>query len=677
MANREETSALCATFRQERSQNGKTLSELKSGLQKYIRRGEITKALWCAGELYSFRRAPEQDRVQCILTNFRHRLMIIFLEDVGAIGLWEQATRFNRIIQSGNGGPAIAAWVEMMAMAPKSRACSHARAVASLRDTEDCRVSSTYTMAHQFYPAITALHHEHRLDTRSADANEGQWREALTTALQKCSPAACLWAWAIATKGVPRTTKSGRKSVWQIFDVLEYASRPEIAALIPTARLWYKDLQNTQEAFLCWMLPLLAQIGKCSTETNIDNTMCYNLELYNALATAFDMQDHIELDDYVFDIHVGPGSRATGPRKRDGGLTRFAEEGSIVANESPIVDPIWKAFYNDSKRIKDRVNPVGPPTAVVEVVADFTSEVSLPDDFIDSLLDEINIDNSKPLEFPVVDAYKASFAPKAAQVVDKAITYETQYKLLVRAQINTSQNKTDVYFAYEPDTRKTVVVKGPFASRGPVDRAIEMSQWKRENGLPAIECQAVPLIPDRWPEGVPLGIRNRVDRTTPSWFLVSNSLLGDTLPRRLHSSKVWPQTEVIDWSDPVLNNRHVWAPLKHWVTYSVQEKNDYVIALLARYVVGISDLADRNFLRAGGRLYSLDEDGRVASNAWVQIASELRVDKALKVRLWAEDHWAEIEPVVASWCAPVGAEGRLHDIRTRLNALKLFTEFDV
>ena len=48
----------CASFRRERSRNNMKLSELKSGLQKYVRRGEVEKALWCAGELFSFRDAP-------------------------------------------------------------------------------------------------------------------------------------------------------------------------------------------------------------------------------------------------------------------------------------------------------------------------------------------------------------------------------------------------------------------------------------------------------------------------------------------------------------------------------------------------------------------------------------------------------------------------------------------
>lgn len=86
---------ICAGSRRERSRNGARLPELKSGLQKYIRRGEREGALWCAGELFSFRDAPAAEAPRRIATNFRHRLMIIFLEDVGAFGLWGRVDTLN------------------------------------------------------------------------------------------------------------------------------------------------------------------------------------------------------------------------------------------------------------------------------------------------------------------------------------------------------------------------------------------------------------------------------------------------------------------------------------------------------------------------------------------------------------------------------------------------------
>lgn len=650
---------LCAAFRRERSQNGQKLSPLKSGLQKYIRRGETEKALWCAGELLSFRRAPEADRIAPILTNFRHRLMIIFLEDVGAAGLWARADGYNSRALAADSADdaAFASWVAMMAAAPKSRACSHARAVASLRRGEDLRVLA---MACGNYPSIATLLTEHQRDPRFA--NEERWRGALVEALRERSPTAYLWAWAIATEGLPRAAPGGRKPVWQVFAALEAGCHPDLAALVPTARRWYKDLQNTQEAFLCWMVLVVAQVTDSDGDDIIVNTTD------DDIAVDFANQGPRELDDYVYDIHVAPGQRAGGPGKGQGGLARFAEEGSLVVNESPRVNPVWKAFYNDRKRLDEWLEPLGPPASadvppvrgedhvenhLVEnhLVENHHVEDTLPDDFIDGLID-IGGDNDD-----IVDI--------------NDITTETQYGFIARTQINTSQSKTDVYFAREPGTNKLVVVKGPFATRDPVDRAVAMTQWKVDNGLPAAACRAVALVPDRWPEGVPLGIRNRVDRATPSWFLVADSLIPDNdLPRRQHQSKVWPLTEVIDWDDPEMTDRHVWAPLKRWRTYSPREKTDYVLALLARYVVGVSDLADRNFMRAGGRLYSLDEDGRTPR---VYIAGELRAGKSDLARAWADDHWDEIGAAVSAWEPPEGAETRWEEVKSREFVLALFT----
>jgi hypothetical protein len=80
-----------AVLRKERSVGGFKLSVAKSWLQKAVRRGEVGLALLAARELHSFARAPGTPaNRQRIRTNFFHRLMIIFLEDVGQEPLWPQ-----------------------------------------------------------------------------------------------------------------------------------------------------------------------------------------------------------------------------------------------------------------------------------------------------------------------------------------------------------------------------------------------------------------------------------------------------------------------------------------------------------------------------------------------------------------------------------------------------------
>lgn len=64
---------------------------VKSGLQKYIRRSNLPKALYCAKQLDLFANVPEF-KGEKIRTNMIHRLMIIFLEDIGIGGLhlWQE-----------------------------------------------------------------------------------------------------------------------------------------------------------------------------------------------------------------------------------------------------------------------------------------------------------------------------------------------------------------------------------------------------------------------------------------------------------------------------------------------------------------------------------------------------------------------------------------------------------
>ena len=78
------TSKMNTTYRKELSLNGVRPDILKSGIQKYIRRGMTDKALWCGVELDLFAYAEGGERIR---TNFIHRLMIIFLEDVGLGGV--------------------------------------------------------------------------------------------------------------------------------------------------------------------------------------------------------------------------------------------------------------------------------------------------------------------------------------------------------------------------------------------------------------------------------------------------------------------------------------------------------------------------------------------------------------------------------------------------------------
>jgi hypothetical protein len=117
-----------ATYRNEISLHGHSLDVLKSGLQKYIRRGNIKGAMYCLGELDLFSRCEGGERIR---TNMIHRLMIIYMEDVGLGGVkswrhvhqlvygWLADRTQTKLIQE---------LVHLMCLSKKTRACSHARA---------------------------------------------------------------------------------------------------------------------------------------------------------------------------------------------------------------------------------------------------------------------------------------------------------------------------------------------------------------------------------------------------------------------------------------------------------------------------------------------------------------------------------------------------------------------
>jgi len=72
---------MISTFRNESTSHGWRLDEMKSGMQKYIRRGNQEKALYCVYQIDIF---ADLGKVgERIRTNMIHRLMIIFIEDVG------------------------------------------------------------------------------------------------------------------------------------------------------------------------------------------------------------------------------------------------------------------------------------------------------------------------------------------------------------------------------------------------------------------------------------------------------------------------------------------------------------------------------------------------------------------------------------------------------------------
>lgn len=136
-------------FRHERSLHGYSLDELKSGLQKYIRRSNEAGALFCASELDRFAEVEGGERIR---TNFIHRLMVIYLEDIGPANykLWPYMIRWCNALLVGRKLPERSRTIEIqiirnivvnLCKSYKTRATSQLQCVHTLSSVQQLHTS--------------------------------------------------------------------------------------------------------------------------------------------------------------------------------------------------------------------------------------------------------------------------------------------------------------------------------------------------------------------------------------------------------------------------------------------------------------------------------------------------------------------------------------------------------
>lgn len=352
--------AVSLVFRQERSRNGYSLKELKSALQKNIRRGNLALALYAAGELVDMARIVADDKHKQqtarrrIATNLLHRLMVITLEDVGRMDVWYavqesyEQVKVNRYAACDGNEDAyakyetgVATWVHLLVHAMRAdgggvRTCSHARAVGRLVQ-DNATASEAYALARaQFTPLADAADAVRALDIETC-------RQKLDASLRRHDRwLAPLYAWRIWA------AKSDKAGALRLIDVL----RPHFGdADILTLRAWQRELGNMREAFLGWMMPLLEVVRGLHRQRAVhDGKHVDPVHLLTPFA-ANARGERIALGDYVYD-----GLHAPGPIKDGEKYGNFAREGAaLCATDARREKALWHAFYDACKQLEDGV----------------------------------------------------------------------------------------------------------------------------------------------------------------------------------------------------------------------------------------------------------------------------------------------------------------------------------
>lgn len=493
----------------------------------------------------------------------------------------------------------ISDFVHVMCSSTKARICSHARAFAKAVDNKDNDLSCLSPFDVQLVKHVRQ---------QKIIIPEPKWRLQLINALENKCNSAILWAFQIASHSPKR--RIGRKTlpVFQIFKVLEvFVSGPLMKKLYKLHSL----LKNLKESFMVWMLPILNYLRPRREAPIVFTPAACIIEHKQK-------RKHREkkLADSVYDKHCG--------FKTDS--VTFATVGAIVSPENKQqIRTGWKSYYLHLKKL--------------EVL---------------SLKNKKNLKRKMPpLEMvPVFKRVKSG--PFIKNERDR-------FNFQVRAQLCCSESKTDVYFAFDNETKKNVVVKGPLPQRSSYASCVQANNWKRSVGLPYLETiRQAELGVDMF-SSAPIGVRKKYENGAPGHFIIFDSLLDRPPTSKDHvlkSSKRYADEEVIDWKN---FSQHVFT-YKNWNNYSAQVKKDYVHGLIGRYINSFGDFADRNFMLAKGRLYSLDEDTPVKK---VQAIHKLIKSNAMKAHLltYVKIHEREIR----KWL-----EGITHDVsNSRLTALNI------
>ena len=585
------------SFRQETSYNGYDAGELKSWLQKAIRRNHPDEAAWAAVELYTL---PKQS----VVTNLFNRLRIIAMEDIGVanpeavqcveeiLSSLETAKGKPKLPVKADGVMKVAKLAAYLAKSKHLRLCSDYKAVfmtPEIRPELMKLFPDIYTKEHITTLAFVAKN-------KDAKVLGKKMVELLRT---KSDCAFYLMASILDLETLTFKTLRSQKPAYYILDLIG----------------------NVAEELDVMFSPETGVLAKWLKGGIINSKIDYNLPLYYAMLMILkrdDMADPemkcakqdivvknflpkvkvLKVPAYALDKHTAAGARA-GKNAVD-----FANEGALVENEDDtLAKPRFRELYLRSKTVKSGESPKKPKKKKPNVA-------------------------KKP---------KKDEVPLESDIIEFDI----------RVQATVSDSRCDTYFGVERSTGRRVFVKGPYKDEDAAMIPVTVYELKKvlDPELPAIKLELRMMKPDLFPD-LPWGFRRHTDRDVAYWFLISDNILtADPIPRRMHNTKVWGDVEVVDWSK--IKEPSVPAPLK----LKGVPLDNYVLAMLFRYALGIPDCADRNFmLMKNGAIYSVDEEGMQSDTNLKNFLKGKKCDVIQKY-IRSSGGWKKLNARMKGWLA--------------------------
>jgi hypothetical protein len=487
------------TYRHERSYNGYSASDLKSWLQKAIRRGDEKDAVWAAVEMYTI---PKQ----AIVTNLFNRLRVIAMEDVGAANI--NATKLvdcileklqtdkgkSRLPVKASGVKMIATLVSYLARSKHIRLCSDYKAVFLTPVVREMMMAK--------FPGVYKGHQ--KIINKISEENDPKKLGSMVVKMLKKRDDKAFYPLGkiLEFEKLPFKTYSSVKPQYYAMKCLEDAGLDKkiVAILVKWLKGGIANLKVEHNLPVYYGMSILLHMDK-----NLEE----ELDITEPKITNFTSKKIPKVPGYALDKHTLTG-RLAGKTALD-----FAIEGARVENED--------------------------------------------EDLLNKTHRKIYLESKVPVK---KDKVKESKKDKAKVPVKKNKTKESEYAdFIVRVQVNTSDAKADTYIARRRSDQKLVFIKGPYLTEYSVNSPVKAYEVKRiiSPELPSIFLEKRRLVPDLFPD-IPLGIRRKVDRAKSYWFLIAESLLEEPIPFKIHNTKKWVDEKVVDW--PKVKEPKIPNPLK-------------------------------------------------------------------------------------------------------------------
>ena len=648
---------LSAKYRSEKSYNGYSLDVLKSALQKYIRRCVPDMAIYAAAELDMFSFVPEGERIR---SNFIHRLMIIFMEDVYNPSLWTlMDTLIFKLLDLRNERKgkdlshplfcekrreeidAVCRIVYSLATSPHSRENSYYRYCLSIYLTNDNFMTRN---VETHFPWITNLKEKKEkkiepenipsfLNKVSIEHTHKQLIKNFIGSLEKRDDICFYYAHLLAgLKESPMKFYNSKKPAYMIFYLIDFVLENEghpYRYMVNIGKKWYKELNPIKEDFLCWQTILLFLVKEKYNNNEEYKEKPIVQKLYKLYQRNI-REEKIQFDDWVYDMHTRVG------KTMGKGSEHFAKESSFVCNEVKHINKLYKDVYTYSKVLQEKKEDINEKDEKDEK-DEKVKEKDDTDEKTDSQTDirkymkkrdimpEKKIKSVKPLptfeqsdirnfmkkksnaksDKSDNDTMKSILKSKHIVVEEKPLESDLESEFsnfVIRAQLVTGNSKTDTY--YGEKNGKLVFIKGPIDISS-VEPFMKLQNIKESLGLPTLNYRIVMLKPDLFGE-TPLGRRNSLDKSKIHPFIVSDVLFEHSskdIPYRWHSSKLWPETKLVDF-DKIKGMEH----LQPFHLKNEKVRKEYAETIIFRYIFGLGDLASRNFIVKDNHIYSIDED---------------------------------------------------------------------